>query len=585
MAANLSYSFFDDEVVVVEPHKFEGVFIAKGKNNDAICTKNLVPGEAVNVEELISVKNKVGIKTEYRIWDPSRSKLAAAIRCGVENIWVKPGSRVLYIGDVCETTVSHLSDLVGPDGLVYAVGSSDAVVNMAEKRSNVIPVYTDYSAPMMYLMLVSMVDVICADLEDPLKVYGPIMKVRGLAMNALHFLRAGGHFLVFTQADSIVPTSENGVAIESLRGEEKREFNILEMIKLEQDHKGNPTKELIDFLVGNLPEEMSVPGGAPISCSNGMLAGKIARRLKLSLRVGSKEDNILRGLRSNICEFFGKKPAELEKFQRDLALSLARQRRKSTYKGNFMAANSSSSFFDDEVVVEPHKFEGVYIAKGKNDDAICTENLVPGEAVNGEELISVKNKDGIETEYRIWDPSRSKLAAAIQCGVENIWVKPGSRVLYIGDVCETTVSHLSDLVGLDGLIYSVGSSDAVVNMAEKRSNVIPIYYGYGAPMMYLMLVSMVDVICADLKDPLKMYGQDRAVIGLAMNAQHFLRAGGHFLAFTQADSIVPTSENGVAIESLRGEEKREFNILEMIELEQDHKGLVMVGGCYRKLDA
>ncbi|CAN1795809.1 rRNA 2'-O-methyltransferase fibrillarin 2 [Linum perenne] len=175
-----------------------------------------------------------------------------------------------------------------------------------------------------------------------------------------------------------------------------------------------------------------------------------------------------------------------------------------------MVANSSSYFFDDEVVVvEPHKFEGIFIVKGKNNDAICTENLVPGEAVNGEELISVKvsqvfvNKDGIETEYRIWDPSKSKLAAAIQCGVENIWVKPGSRVLYIGDVCETTVSHLSDLVGPDGLVYAVGSSDAVVNIAEKRSNVIPIYYGYGAPMMYLMLVSMVNVICADLEDPLK----------------------------------------------------------------------------------
>ncbi|CAN1312298.1 rRNA 2'-O-methyltransferase fibrillarin 2 [Linum perenne] len=164
-----------------------------------------------------------------------------------------------------------------------------------------------------------------------------------------------------------------------------------------------------------------------------------------------------------------------------------------------MVANSSSYFFDDEVVVvEPHKFEGIFIVKGKNNDAICTENLVPGEAVNGEE-----NKDGIETEYRIWDPSKSKLAAAIQCGVENIWVKPGSRVLYIGDVCETTVSHLSDLVGPDGLVYAVGSSDAVVNIAEKRSNVIPIYYGYGAPMMYLMLVSMVNVICADLEDPLK----------------------------------------------------------------------------------
>ncbi|CAN1255938.1 rRNA 2'-O-methyltransferase fibrillarin 2, partial [Linum perenne] len=150
----------------------------------------------------------------------------------------------------------------------------------------------------------------------------------------------------------------------------------------------------------------------------------------------------------------------------------------------------------DEVVVVPHKFEGVFIAKGKNNDAICTKNLVPGEAINGEELISVKNKDGIETEYRIWNPSRSKLAAAIQCGVENIWVKPGSRVLYMGDICGTTVSHLSDLVGPDGLVYAVGLSDVVVNMSEKRSDVIPIIDS----LICRMLVSMVDVLCADLDD-------------------------------------------------------------------------------------
>ncbi|CAN1312247.1 rRNA 2'-O-methyltransferase fibrillarin 2 [Linum perenne] len=230
---------------------------------------------------------------------------------------------------------------------------------------------------------------------------------------------------------------------------------------------------------------------------------------------------------------------------------------KSTYKGNSMVANSSSYFFDNEVVVvEPHKFEGVFIAKGKNNDAMCTKNLVPGEAVNVEKLISVKNKDGIETEYMIWDPSKSKLAAAIQCGVENIWV--------------------------DGLVYVVSSSDAVVNMAEKRSNVIPIYDDYSAAEMYLMFVSMVDVICADLEDPLKVRGPNINVGGLATNALYYLRAGGHFLVFTQADSIVQTSENGVAIETLTREEKREFNILEMIKLEQDHKGLVMVAGCYRK---
>ncbi|CAN1173238.1 rRNA 2'-O-methyltransferase fibrillarin 2 [Linum perenne] len=69
----------------------------------------------------------------------------------------------------------------------------------------------------------------------------------------------------------------------------------------------------------------------------------------------------------------------------------------------------------DPNTIGKFSISGVFIAKGKNNDAICTKNLVPGEAINGEELISVKNKDGIETEYRIWNPSRSKLAAAIQC--------------------------------------------------------------------------------------------------------------------------------------------------------------------------
>lgn len=41
--------------VVVEPHRHEGVFIAKGKE-DALVTKNLVPGEAVYNEKRISVQ-------------------------------------------------------------------------------------------------------------------------------------------------------------------------------------------------------------------------------------------------------------------------------------------------------------------------------------------------------------------------------------------------------------------------------------------------------------------------------------------------------------------------------------------------
>uniref|UniRef100_A0A804PK09 Mediator of RNA polymerase II transcription subunit 36a n=1 Tax=Zea mays TaxID=4577 RepID=A0A804PK09_MAIZE len=59
------------------------------------------------------LKNEDGTKVECRVWNPFRSKLAAAVLGGVDNIWIAPGTHVLY--------VSHVSDIVGPDGLVYAV--------------------------------------------------------------------------------------------------------------------------------------------------------------------------------------------------------------------------------------------------------------------------------------------------------------------------------------------------------------------------------------------------------------------------------------------------------------------------------
>ena len=41
------------------------------------------------------------------------------------------------------------------------------------------------------------------------------------------------------------------------------------------------------------------------------------------------------------------------------------------------------------VIIEPHRHEGVFIARGK-EDALVTLNMVPGEAVYGEKRISVE---------------------------------------------------------------------------------------------------------------------------------------------------------------------------------------------------
>ena len=73
--------------------------------------------------------------------------------------------------------------------------------------------------------------------------------------------------------------------------------------------------------------------------------------------------------------------------------------------------------------------------------------MTPGEAVYGEKRISIDTPTPIadssavngdsapiatKTEYRVWNPFRSKLAAGILGGLEDIYMKPGSKVLYLG---------------------------------------------------------------------------------------------------------------------------------------------------------
>ena len=60
----------------------------------------------------------------------------------------------------------------------------------------------------------------------------------------------------------------------------------------------------------------------------------------------------------------------------------------------------------------------------------------------------VQGEEGTKIEYRVWNPFRSKLAAAILGGVGNIYIKPGAKVLYLGAASGTTVSHVADIVGL-----------------------------------------------------------------------------------------------------------------------------------------
>lgn len=79
------------------------------------------------------------------------------------------------------------------EGLVYAVEFSHRsgrdLLNVAKKRTNVIPIIEDARHPHKYRMLVGMVDTIFADVAQP-------DQARIVSLNANYFLKNGGHFVI-----------------------------------------------------------------------------------------------------------------------------------------------------------------------------------------------------------------------------------------------------------------------------------------------------------------------------------------------------------------------------------------------------
>lgn len=237
-----------------------------------------------------------------------------------------------------------------------------------------------------------------------------------------------------------------------------------------------------------------------------------------------------------------------------------------------------------KVLIEAHRHEGVFIARGK-DDALVTLNSTPGKDVYGEKRISVDGPPGADgnptkVEYRVWNPFRSKLAAAILGNVDNIHIKPGSKVLYIGASAGTTVSHVSDIVGPHGVVYAVEFAHRMgrdlINMAKSRTNVIPIIEDARHPLKYRMLMGMVDTIFADVAQP------DQARI-VGLNASYFLKNEGNFVISIKASCIDSTAApEAVFAREVKKMQEEQLKPQEQITLEPYERDHAVVVGIYRK---
>lgn len=208
-------------------------------------------------------------------------------------------------------------------------------------------------------------------------------------------------------------------------------------------------------------------------------------------------------------------------------------------------------------------FEEVYLV----NNHIATKNLVAGEKVYGEELVKISG-----TEYRWWNPYRSKIAAAIKNGLKEFPVKPESKILYLGSAEGTTISHLSDITGDKGLIFGVDINAKTMQkflyLCEKRKNLLPILADANRPetLKEYLQGTKVDVLCQDVSQ------KNQAEIFLK-NARMYLKPSGKGLLSVKARSISQTKTFKQIVKNEEKKLENEFSIIQTIDLnpfETDH---------------
>ncbi len=205
---------------------FPGVW----KENERILTRNLTPGDKTYTKNLFSIKG-----SEYREWNPYKSKACAAIARGLKNFPLRSGSKVLYLGISFGQTATFFSDIAGKDGIIYGVELSERCIRdlnpVAEKRGNIVPVLGDARSPEDYGWI-EPVDVIYEDVaaDDQAEI---------LLRNSERFLKPGGLAMIAIKARSVDVVKDPRVVFREQTAILERGFSVLEkkdISSFEKDH-------------------------------------------------------------------------------------------------------------------------------------------------------------------------------------------------------------------------------------------------------------------------------------------------------------------------------------------------------------
>ena len=173
-------------------------------------------------------------------------------------------------------------------------------------------------------------------------------------------------------------------------------------------------------------------------------------------------------------------------------------------------------------------------------------------------------------EWRAWDPTRSKLGAMLELGMDT-GLEGDDTVCYLGAASGTTVSHVADFAGPTYAVeFAPRPARDLLETAASRPRLFPLLKDARKPETYAHVVEAdVDVVVQDVAT--------RGQADVAVSNRQFLADDGRLLLAVKARSEDVTADPETVFEAVKSDLEAGYEILEARRLEpyhEDHLGII-----------
>ena len=221
-------------------------------NEEQLATKNIVKGTKTRKEKIVIVNNE-----EFLEWNPYKSKLAAAIRSGLQILPIIKNSKVVCINPLEESTILHISNIVGSGGSVFVIdvnkNKKSFLNKLVDTHENIIPIYDTIDELSFSSSITGKVDALYVDITEAEQIKQIVDKCELLLKNeGFLMLVAKKDGDAILENDIVGWMAEQRAGLNKIReitAKLKSQFEIIQEINLGINYAMEPYHKLHAFIL------------------------------------------------------------------------------------------------------------------------------------------------------------------------------------------------------------------------------------------------------------------------------------------------------------------------------------------------